>query len=127
MHATGTFVVDVLPVSQGGEQGVTLGIMDLAKTFSGDLQGASKGTMLTAMTPVDGSADYVAIEQFVGSLVGKTGSFVLTHHGRMHGGSSELDLSVVPDSATGELAGLRGTMTIDRKPGEHHWTMTYDL
>ncbi len=127
MQASGTFVVNMLPVSQGGDHGVTLGLMELAKTFSGDLDGTSKGHMLTAVTPVDGSADYVAIEQFVGSLSGKTGAFVLTHHGRMHGENSELNLSVVPDSATGELEGLHGTMTIDRKADGHHWVLEYEL
>ena len=83
--------------------------------------------MLTAMTPVKGSADYVAIEQFEGSLTGKIGAFVLAHHGRMHGTTSDLSLSIVPDSATGELAGLRGAMTIDRRADGHHRGLTYEL
>ncbi len=127
MRATGTFTVEMQPVSQTGDHGITLGQMTLAKTFRGDLDGSSKGTMLTAVTPIKGSADYVAIEQFTGSLSGKTGSFVLTHHGRMHGETSELSLSVVPDSGTGELEGLRGTMTIDRNADGHRWTLTYEL
>lgn len=86
------------PLDQEGEHGVALGRMRLRKTYSGDLVGSSIGTMLTAMTPVEGSADYVAIEQFTGSLAGRAGSFVLTHHGRMHGELSELSLSVVPET-----------------------------
>ena len=124
--ATGTFTVDMKPLSQAGEHGITLGTMQLSKTFSGDLQGTSSGTMLTAMTPVKGSADYVAIEQVVGTMAGRSGSFVLTHHGRMYGSTSSLSLSIVPDSATGELAGLRGTMTIDQQADGHHWTLDYE-
>lgn len=101
--------------------------MTLNKVFAGDLIGSSKGNMLTAMTTVKGSADYVAIEQFVGSLGDKEGSFMLTHHGRMYGEVSDLNLSVVPDSGTRELTGISGTMTIDRTDSGHEWSFTYEL
>ena len=100
--------------------------MTLRKTWTGDLEGASTGAMLTAMTPVAGSADYVAVEQFVGRLRGAAGAFVLTHHGRLHGETSVLDLSVVPDSGTGQLAGITSTMTIGPAADGHPWTLTYD-
>lgn len=125
--ATGHFDVDMQPAEQVGDHGVALGRMSLRKTYTGDLVGTSVGTMLTAMTPVKGSADYVAIEQFTGTLAGRSGSFVLSHHGRMHGDTSELSLSVVPDSATGELTGLRGSMEIGPAAEGHPWTLNYDL
>lgn len=115
------------PTSSTETDGLTLGQMSLDKTFQGDMQASSKGTMLTAMTPVPGSADYVAIEQVSGVLGGKTGSFALTHHGRMHGEVSDLSLSVIPNSGTGELKGVRGTMTIDRQGKEHHWVLEYGV
>jgi hypothetical protein len=34
---------------------------------------------------------------------------------------------VVPDSATGELAGLRGRMAIDIIDGAHFYTLDYEL
>jgi len=125
--AQGTFNVDLSPVSSQGEAGASLGHMTINKVFAGDLIGSSKGNMLSAMTTVQGSADYVAIEQFVGALGEKSGSFILTHHGRMYGEISELNLSVVPDSGTGDLKGLSGTMTIDRTESGHAWTFTYEL
>ena len=69
-NATGNFEVKMLPLesSAPGEGDVNLGRMSIDKTFSGDLIGTSKGEMLTAMTPVKGSAGYVAIEQFIGTL-----------------------------------------------------------
>lgn len=41
MHATGTFAVEMQPVSEAGAHGVTLGQMTLSKTFAGDLVGTS--------------------------------------------------------------------------------------
>jgi hypothetical protein len=41
-------------------------------------------------------------------------------------GVQELSVTVVPDSATGELAGLRGRMTIDLVEGKHLYTFEYE-
>ena len=39
-----------------------------------------------------------------------------------------MTVDVVPDSATGELRGLTGRLTIDRSPeGEHSYAFTYEL
>ena len=53
--------------------GATVGRMSIDKQFHGDLEGTSKGEMLTGMTAVKGSAGYVAIEQVTGTLKGRTG------------------------------------------------------
>ncbi|WP_218590974.1 DUF3224 domain-containing protein [Pseudonocardia oceani] len=46
--------------------------------------------------------------------------------GSASGGDMTVD--VVPDSATGELRGLTGRLTIDRSPeGEHSYAFTYEL
>jgi hypothetical protein len=43
-------------------------------------------------------------------------------------GEGESSLSVVPESATGKLRGLRGTARISREPGGgHSFTLDYDL
>ena len=123
---TGHFDVEMEPQNRAGEHGVALGRMGLRKTYRGGLAGTSAGTMLTAMTPVSGSADYLAFEQFTGTLDGRRGSFVLAHHGRMHGEVSELRVSVVPDSATDALVGLRGTTAIGAAAEGHPWTLTYE-
>lgn len=128
MEATGQFNVQMTPLDAhgAGVDGVTRGRMALDKTFSGDLTATSQGEMLTAMTAVQGSAGYVAIEQVSGTLHGRRGSFVLQHFGVMGGGENRLILEVVPDSGSGELAGLRGTMTIDIVDGQHHYALTYE-
>ena len=110
-HASGTFDVKLTPQPAEGES-PAVGRMSIDKQFHGDLEGTSKGQMLAAMTGVKGSAGYVAIEQVTGTLHGRSGAFVLQHSGTMTRGAPQLIVSVVPDSGTGELAGLAGTMTI---------------
>ncbi len=108
-HASGTFEVKLTP--QPGE-GAAVGRMSIDKQFHGDLEGTSKGEMLTGMTAVKGSAGYVAIEQVTGTLKGRSGTFLLQHTGTMTRGAPELTVTVVPDSGTGELSGLAGRLTI---------------
>jgi len=88
MKISGKFEVKLTPVDFyiEGTNGISLGRMTIDKTFGGDLDATSKGEMLSAMTKVEGSAGYVAIEQVVGTLVGKSGSFVLQHSGTMDKG-----------------------------------------
>ncbi len=129
MKISGPFEVKLLPLNHTVESkgGVALGRMSIDKTFHGDLSATSKGEMLSAMTPVKGSAGYVAIEQTTGTLNGKKGSFVLQHFGIMAGTDSRLVLEVVPDSGTEELTGLSGTMNIDIKDGKHYYEFEYEL
>jgi hypothetical protein len=83
-HATGTFDVKVTPEPpEDKAEGSTLGRMSLDKQYHGDLDGTSKGQMLTAGTDVKGSAGYVAIERVTGTLNGRKGSFMLQHSGTM--------------------------------------------
>jgi hypothetical protein len=129
MIASGEFEVDLKPLDSyaQGEGGVNLGRLSIDKTFTGDLTATSKGEMLSAMTTVQGSAGYVAIEQVNGSLKGKTGSFVLQHFGIMDQGENRLILEVVPGSGVGELAGLAGKMAISIEDGQHFYEFEYKL
>jgi hypothetical protein len=104
-----------------------LGRMTIDKQFLGDLAGTSAGEMLTAMTETEGSAGYVAIERVTGTLGGRQGTFVLQHNGTMNRGNPQLAIHVVPDSGTGELTGLAGTMTIDIAGGKHSYVFEYTL
>jgi hypothetical protein len=107
--------------------GVKLNRMSIDKTFQGDLDATSKGEMLSARTPVKGSAGYVAIEQVSGILSGKNGSFMLQHFGIMDKGQDRLILEVVPDSGTGELEGLSGQMKIIIEEGQHFYEFEYQF
>ncbi len=129
ISATGEFEVHLNPMEPyaSGSEGITLGRMSIDKTFRGDLEAESKGEMLSARTPVQGSAGYVALEQVTGTLGGKRGTFVLQHFGVMNGGENRLVLEVVPDSGTGELAGLSGRMEIIVEEGKHRYEFGYAL
>jgi hypothetical protein len=127
-HASGTFDVKLSkePLANP-DADPTLGRMTIDKTFSGDLQGTSKGEMLMAGSAERGSAGYVAIERVTGTLRGRSGSFVLQHMGVMNRGTPQLTVTVVPDSGTGELAGLAGTLDIKITDGKHFYTFDYAL
>lgn len=129
MKVTGIFEVKMEPMnySQPSENNMQAGRMALNKTFYGDLSAQSKGEMLSVITPVKGSAGYVALEQVSGTLNEKKGSFMLQHFGIMHSGEQRLILEVVPDSGTNELSGLTGSMNILVKDGQHHYVFNFEL
>ena len=127
-RAVGPFEVSLKPLPVDSDPGAeTLGRMSIDKQFHGDLEGTSKGQMLTGGTPIKNSAGYVAIERVTGSLKGRTGSFILQHTGIMNRGSPSLVITVVPDSGTGQLEGIRGTMTIKIDGGKHSYDLNYTL
>jgi len=113
MHATGPFEVKLNVLEQYNKaEGAGVGRMSIDKMFHGDLQASSQGEMLTAMGTVQGSAGYVAIERVTGTLRGRSGSFALQHSSTMARGKPSQSILVLPDSGTGDLAGLEGSMTI---------------
>lgn len=107
--------------------GLVLGRTSFVKTFKGELEASSTVEMLSAGTPTQGSAVYVALERVNGTLAGKRGNFVLAHYGVMNRGTPSLKLEVAPDSGTGELAGLSGQMQIEIKDGQHFYELEYQL
>lgn len=129
MIARGAFEVDLQPAefSAAGRDGVGLYRMTINKTFSGDLSGRSQGEMLSAVTPVEGSAGYVAVEQVEGIIAGRRGTFVLQHYGLSRRGETSLVLEVVPDSGTGGLEGITGKMRILIEDGKHAYELEYSL
>ena len=127
-HAAGTFDVKLVP--QGPEdktEGSTIAHLSIDKQYHGDLEAAGKGEMLTTTTSVKGSAGYVAMERISGTLHGRSGTFVLQHSGTMAHGTFQLSVTVVPDSATGQLAGLTGKLTGTVADGKHSYEFDYSL
>ncbi len=126
-QARGKFDVKLLPQAPDPTVGDAVGRMLLDKRFHGPLDATSVGQMLAIGGTVKGSAAYVAMERVTGTLDGRSGSFALQHRGVMNRGVPELLVTVVPDSGTGELEGLTGTMTIDITGGEHFYGFEYSL
>ena len=79
----------------------------VVKSYQGDIKGEGKLEYLM-MYRDDGSASFLGLERVVGSVAGRSGSFVLQHSGTFKGGVATVTLVVVPDSGTGDLRGLRG-------------------
>ena len=129
MHASGTFEVKLSPQKPDNKEAesANLGRMSIDKQFQGDLEATSKGEMLSAVSIVKGAAGYVAIERVSGVLGGRSGTFVLQHNGTMTRGTPQLSITVVPDSGTGQLAGLSGAMTIKIEEGKHSYEFKYSV
>lgn len=125
-HASGAFDVKLTPEAADEKSGGVIGRMSLQKRFHGDLEATSTGQMLSSGS-AQGSGAYVAIELVTGTLRGRKGTFVLQHSGTMTKSVPKLTVVVVPDSGTGELAGLSGSMTIKIEGGKHFYELEYTL
>jgi hypothetical protein len=129
-HATGSFDVKLAPQKPDNPQAeaASLGRMSLDKQFHGDLEAEGKGEMLSLLDREKGSGGYVALERVTGTLQGKKGSFVLQHDATMNRGIAAMTIVVVPDSGTGELTGIDGTMKVRIEAGgEHFYDFDYTL
>ena len=129
IKVNGTFQVKMTPLetNTNSKTEMKMGRMSLEKSFHGPLSGDSNGEMLTAMTTTKGSAGYVAIEQFEGTLENKNGTFILQHFGIMHNQENRLILEIVPASGTHDLEGISGQMEINLVDGQHEYILEYAL
>ncbi len=121
MHAKGPFDVKIAPLESYNTE---LARMSLDKQFHGDLEAISKGEMLAHFDPAKQSGGYVAIERVTGTLGGRKGSFTLQHSSTMQRGAPHQNIVVVPESGTGELAGLKGSLIVNIAAGGAH---SYDF
>jgi hypothetical protein len=130
-RASGTFEVNLTPypgdAGNGGANELIVGRLAIEKQFDGDLKASSRGEMLSIGTRTQGSAGYVAMEWVSGILNGRSGRFALQHSGTMSRGAPALSITVVPDSGTGELAGISGRMTIEIVDGRHNYGFDYSF
>jgi hypothetical protein len=101
----------------------------MTKTFHGDFECQSTAELLMASGQVETSRAYVGFERVVGRVQGRSGSFVLHHNASgSEGGEQLARWSVLPDSGTSELRGIRGEARIDIEPdGTHTLTLDYEL
>ena len=99
----------------------------VTKSYQGDITGEGKAETLM-MYRDDGTASFVGLERVVGSVGGRSGSFVLQHRGTFKEGIATVTLVVVPDSGTGDLRGLRGDgkFAVGHQP-PYSMTLDYDF
>ncbi|OEZ88456.1 hypothetical protein JAB6_04940 [Janthinobacterium sp. HH104] len=125
---TGTFDVTITPETLSDTAAQSgLGRLSLDKRYHGALEASAQGEMLSARASVSGSAGYVALERVEGTLDGRRGSFYLQHSGTMTRGAPALSVTVVPDTGTEQLQGLRGSLAIRIDDGKHYYDFTYDI
>jgi hypothetical protein len=124
-HATGTFTVDVRPLTPAPAEGIAR--YSINKQIHGDLEATTKGEMFSGGDPKQGMAGYVAIEVVTGTLQGKSGSFALQHSATMDQNGPKMTVIVVPGSGSGELQGIAGTFEIRIADGKHSYQLDYTL
>jgi hypothetical protein len=133
IHAKGSFDIKMTPAEPTDfEKANDITRFTSDKTWHGDFEGVSHGEMITGSTASTGSLAYVAIERMTGELNGRQGSFTFSHRATMMKDDSpsagELSVLVVPNSGTGELTGLTGSLIIQiDASGKHTWTFDYYL
>jgi hypothetical protein len=83
--------------------------------LSGDIEGKASVEYLMFYSHTDpndqhkSSASYVGLIYFDGTLLGKSGSFVLEDKGRFEGGAAKSTLRIADGSGTGQLKGIHGS------------------
>jgi hypothetical protein len=128
MTAKGPFEVKMAPIDTAHKEEKAIARYSLDKVYHGDLEATGSGEMLASMGTVKGSGTYVAMEIVNGTLAGKKGTFALGHVGTMSHGTQTLSINVVPDSGTGELAGISGKLNIVIAPdGKHSYEFEYKI
>lgn len=120
---SGSFGVNIEPQQ---DSDAPAGRMVLRKLYHGAMSGSGVGQMLSKRID-NGAAAYSAIEEFVGSVDGKQGSFTLVHSGLMTGDEQTLKIYILPGSGTGELSNISGTMDIIQQNSEHQYQLRHVL
>ena len=105
---------------------VELGRATVGKSFvagdGGELAGTSSAELLMVGTEA-GPAAYTAVERFTGTLAGREGSFVMVHGATADQTSSPGKIV----AASGDLAGLTGTVVYEHDDKGPRLTLDYEL
>lgn len=121
--ASGTFSIQMRPHDSVPQ--ARIGRMHFDKQWTGDLSGSSQGEMLSVGDPASGTASYVVLEVFTGTLAGRGGAFAFRQSGDMHAGRISLTYEIVPHSGGGDLSGISGSLTLKRVETVHHYELRY--
>jgi hypothetical protein len=133
-HATATFAVkswyektwEGKPHNE--VEGEKLTIAQVVDSYEGEIVG--EGTLKNVMYyPGDGTAVFNGLEKIVGTLGGRSGSFVVQHIGTFGAEGVKTTISVVLNSGTGELKGLsgKGVVNLAGHAERYPISLDYDL
>lgn len=132
MMATGSFEVKAIPAEASAfEKEAGVARYTLEKTFTGGMEGAAQGEMLSSFTESTGAMAYVAMDHVTAWLGDRSGSFYFAHTATMTKGdasSGVMKVVVVKNSGTDGLAGISGELeiTVDGA-GKHLYSFEYEL
>ena len=107
----------------------TLSRGTVKKSFDADdCKGASAGDILMYSSAADRSAAYTVLDKFTVEIEGRKGSFVAIH-GATHSPTetSRALGKILPNSGTGELKGIGGTIEFVQNENGKNIILEYDL
>lgn len=108
------------------EGGLELNRASVTQSYSGPLKAKSNIEYLMT-TFKDDSADFIGIEEVVGELEGKKGSFVLSHEGTHEDGVAKSSFEIIKNSGTDELSGIQGTGSYEATHEKAEMTLEYSF
>ncbi|MFC4426819.1 DUF3224 domain-containing protein [Deinococcus navajonensis] len=123
--AQGTFDIRMAPHAPTEASTPAISRLHFDKTWTGDLSGHSQGEFLSCGDPGSGTAAYVVLEVFTGTLHGRPGQFTLHQYGTLVQGQQTLQYKIVPGSGQGELTGLTGTLELGLAERVHQYTLAF--
>ncbi|MGW6919107.1 DUF3224 domain-containing protein [Kitasatospora sp. NPDC054939] len=112
------------------EQGPSLARASAVNAFTGGIEAGATSCEYTVAYAEDKSGTFAGFELFDGRLDGRGGAFLVEERGRFDAeGTVHCTFEVVPGTATGELAGLRGSGSFTARAGEKSiaYTFAYEL
>lgn len=120
MDASGTFAIKSWHEEPYDEMdgGPKLVRTSIATTFHGELEGAGDVVYLMSVAD-DKTATFVGLERVVGRIDGRSGSFVFSDVGTFDGTKVSAAWTIVPDSGTDDLVGIRGEGHFDAPLGSN--------
>ncbi len=99
----------------------------VTQKFTGDLVGEGSVIWLMAYTGKE-TARFVGIQRIAATLAGKKGSFLVETVGDFDGKVAEGDWTVIPESGTGDLAGISGEGSFGAPHGSRaEYELDYEL
>lgn len=90
------------------DEGPKLIRASVTQSYSGAIE--AKSTIEYLMTTFkDGTSSFIGVEEIIGELDGKSGSFLLNHKGSHEDDVAKSSFDIISDSGTGELEGITGS------------------
>jgi Protein of unknown function (DUF3224) len=101
--------------------------------FSGEIEGTAHVVWLMYYKHSDekdqhnASATFIGMMRFDGTLNGKRGTFIMDDRGTFEKGMLNGNLTILPDSGTGELAGIAGNAKYHSNASDVAFEIEYEL